>query len=154
MDSSPRSRAKASPASQVEPILGAVRCVVVEHLDPTSALSFRCVHRGIRTSQHDARTGAGAPENGSDAGRYVKLFAADREWRGETSLDDAARRRDVGEVANSVDEYNELVTSEPGQHIAGPDRGPQPQGHLLEQFVADLMAQAVVDRLEFVNVAE
>ncbi len=53
-----------------------------------------------------------------------------------------------------MDEHNELVAPEPGQHIARPYRGPQTQGHLLEQLVADLMTEAVVDRLELVDVAE
>ena len=70
--------------------------------------------------------------------------------------------RDVDRLAQSVGDVDrlalhdddELVAAEPGEHIALAQRRPQPLGHDLQQLVADLVPEAVVDRLEVVEVDE
>ena len=48
----------------------------------------------------------------------------------------------------------ELVAAEAGEHVAGRERGGCPQGDLLQQHVAHLVAERVVDVLEAVEVAD
>ena len=48
----------------------------------------------------------------------------------------------------------ELVAAEPGQHVARPQRGAQPRADLAEQVVAGVVAEAVVDLLEPVEVEQ
>ena len=49
---------------------------------------------------------------------------------------------------------HELVAAEPGDQVLGADRGPQPLTEGPQQLVAGLVAHAVVDRLEAVEVEE
>ena len=49
-------------------------------------------------------------------------------------------------------QHDELVAAEARDHVAGPDDGLEPRRDLLEQLVADRMAERVVDRLEPVEV--
>jgi hypothetical protein len=49
---------------------------------------------------------------------------------------------------------DELLSAVARDHVAGPDAGEQPPGHLLEHRVADGVAEAVVDPLEVVGVQD
>ena len=61
----------------------------------------------------------------------------------------------VGDVDRfALHHDDELVAAESGQHVALAQRRAQPLGHDLQQLVADLVAEAVVDRLEVVEVDE
>ena len=60
----------------------------------------------------------------------------------------------VGRVGDALAERDELVAAEAGDRVLRPERRPQAVGHLHEQLVADLVAEAVVDVLEVVEVAE
>ena len=53
-----------------------------------------------------------------------------------------------------VQQHRELVAAEPGRGVAGPDAAADPVGHRGQQLVAGLVAEAVVDRLEPVQVDE
>ena len=59
---------------------------------------------------------------------------------------------DVDRLALHDDD--ELVATEPGEHVAFAQHRAQPLGHDLQQLVADLVPEAVVDRLELVEVDE
>ena len=56
----------------------------------------------------------------------------------------------VGDLA----QHGELVAAEAGQGVDGAQRPAQPMGHTLEEPVAHLVAEAVVDELEAVEVEE
>jgi hypothetical protein len=64
---------------------------------------------------------------------------------------DLARRALVLDVGA---QDGELVAAEPGDDVAGPGRLAQPRGDLQQQAVAGLVAEAVVDQLEVVEVQE
>ena len=58
-------------------------------------------------------------------------------------------------VAGDVLEQDpELIASEPRDGVAHPDRLLDPRRHRGEQFVSDLMAEAVVDELEVIEIEE
>ena len=71
---------------------------------------------------------------------------------------DSAIRRAVASteaiVTAGADEDDELVTPETGGEVAVADGRAQPARHLLQQLVAGLMSQGVVDLLELVEVHE
>ncbi len=61
----------------------------------------------------------------------------------------------VGDVDRlTLHHDDELVAAEAGQHVVLAQHRAQPLGHDLEELVADLVAEAVVDRLEVVEVDE
>ena len=57
-------------------------------------------------------------------------------------------------VVDVRQEHGELVAAEPGDHVAGAQRALDPLRDDLEQPVADLVAEGVVDLLEPVEVEE
>ncbi len=59
---------------------------------------------------------------------------------------DIARVRDVGL------DHREFVAAQPRDVIGIADAAPDPPGHRLQQFVADMMSERIVDALEFVDV--
>ena len=59
--------------------------------------------------------------------------------------------RGIGDV---LEQERELVAAEAGHRVAGADRRAQPLADLLEHAVARLVPEAVVDRLEVVEVHE
>ena len=61
-------------------------------------------------------------------------------------IHDVARVRDVGL------DHRELVAAQPRDMIGIADAAPDPPGHGLQQFVADMMSERIVDALEFVDV--
>src|SRR5690242_3238700 len=80
-----------------------------------------------------------APEHERPAQRVEDLLR---------DADDVARRREI------LDERDELVTPEPGDGVAFPQAQPQAPRDLLEQTVAEGVAERIVDELEAVQVEE
>ena len=71
--------------------------------------------------------------------------------RGQHPARDAVR---LAVVLERVDQDREFVTAEPGSRVGRPEHGPEPQRDRAQQLIAQLMAEAVVDRLEVVEVEE
>ena len=78
-------------------------------------------------------------------------------------VDDERRPQGVRDPPGDIDgrpphrrleQDGELVAAESGDRVAGPDRLPQPLGHLDEQEVAGRVTEKVVDLLEAVEVEE
>ena len=61
-------------------------------------------------------------------------------------FDDIAGVRDVGL------DHREFVAAQPRDVIGIADATPDPPGHGLQQFVADMVPERIVDALEFVDV--
>src|SRR5215469_5047680 len=55
---------------------------------------------------------------------------------------------------HAVDDDGEFVTAEPCQNVSRPKRCPQPLRRLLQQKIADAMAQRIVDELKTVETEE
>ena len=51
-------------------------------------------------------------------------------------------------------DHREFITTEPGQDTVRSERPFQSLGHLLQQQIADAMAERIVDRLETIEVEE
>jgi len=71
--------------------------------------------------------------------------------RGGDPLGDADRLAGVAQV---LEQHGELVAAEAGDGVGRADAGAEPAGDGDEELVADLVAEAVVDDLEPVEVEE
>src|SRR5450756_2538753 len=67
-------------------------------------------------------------------------------------LDPRHELHDFTGVADIGLDHRELVAAEPGDVIGFPDAAPEAAGHRLQQFIADMMSERVVDALELVDV--
>ena len=82
------------------------------------------------------------------------LDPADREGLGEGGGDAVGDRHRLVLVGEAVDQDAELVAAEAGDDVAGAQVGAQPRRHRAQQLVAGVVAEAVVDQLEVVEVEE
>ena len=73
----------------------------------------------------------------------------------DSAFQDLARDR-AGLVLGTqpFGQHGELISSEARDHVDLPDTGDQPLRHCAQHFVARVVAQAVVDVLETVEVEE
>ena len=136
----------------------AERAVVVEHpvvhRQPQMRL-LRDVHGDIRVLQQGLEIGAVLRRDGdADAGLDVEAGSLEHERSGEFGPDAPAQRLRVHRIGNVRQQDDELVTAEPGDAVALAHDGGQPRADLLQQQVAMVMAESVVDLLEPVEVEE
>ena len=129
--------------------------VVVEEFEASAAALLGPIHRRVgvadqglgpvvpRARQRDADTG------GDDQLRGVD-FDGLRDDATEP-IGDAHRLLITGHV---LAEQDELIPAEARPHVAGSQRGTEPVGHADQHPVTGLVAQAVVDDLEAVEVEE
>ena len=95
-----------------------------------------------------------AREGDPDAGGHEVLAAREHERLGE-HRGDPLGHLDRGVLVGDVLEQDpELVAAEAGDGVAGADRLREPRSRRGQQLVADLVAEAVVDELEAVEVEE
>ena len=116
------------------------------------------VHRRVGVA--DQRLGpdrlvAGGPADGDpDAGADEVLDAAHRVGLGEGRGDPVGDRDRLVLVGEAVDQDPELVAAETGDDVSRAQVRPQARGDRAQQFVAAMVADAVVDELEAVEVEE
>ena len=67
-------------------------------------------------------------------------------------LDSGHEFDDIVDIADIGLDHRELVAAEPRDHVGIADTAPEAGGHQLQQLVADMMSEQVVDALEFVDV--
>ncbi len=82
------------------------------------------------------------------------LDPVDREGLGEGGGDTVGDRDRLLLVGEAVDEDAELVAAEAGDDVAGAQVGAQARCHGTQQSIAGVVAEAVVDQLEVVEVEE
>ena len=112
---------------------------------------FGVVHRDLGTSQQQRRGGAvlrGVRD--ADAGAHVEVDVAEVERVAEVAADPLHHAFDMYVVGAEQD--GELVPAEPSDHRLLVLESPQSLTDLLEQLVADVVAEGVVDLLEAVEV--
>ena len=68
------------------------------------------------------------------------------------ALDPLADGGRLGVVGQIVAQHRELVTPETSHRVTGTDRAPQPLGDQHQQPVALVMAEAVIDDLELIDI--
>ena len=88
----------------------------------------------------------------ADARRDVQLLAADLEGRADRVQDLADLAADVVDRPEILQDQDELVAAHARHQIALADRGLQALGHGDQQIVADIVAEAVIDQLEAVEI--
>ena len=118
------------------------------------------VHGEVGVAHQVGGGDGGLGEGHPDGGGHPHFVAVDAVRLGEGEAQPVGDLPDLvlagGRVAGAVadDEGGELVAAEPGGGVPGPYRVLEAAGRLDQQLVAGLVAQAVVDPLEAVEVDE
>ena len=125
---------------------------------PVAALAVTLgdVHRGVRVADQLVsadRRGAGHDRD-ADAAAHHQLLARDHQRLAQV-LEHAFGdlRCDVGAL-QILQQHHKLVAAEARRRVAGADAVGQALGHVDQRRVAGAMTEAVVDRLEVVDVEE
>jgi hypothetical protein len=116
--------------------------------------AFRRVHGHVRPVQQGVRSVVGAAEGDTDAGadRHGGVAQLDRSGRGgQDAFGDRAR---LGDVTHLVEDDGELVAAEAGCGVGLTHAALQHLGEGLQNPVAGLVAEGVVDLLEPVQIDE
>ena len=127
----------------------------VEHPDPGPAGRLGRVHGHVGVAQEPlgvlvAASGQADPDAGP--GQHLPPGHGHRGAQdGRHPLAQGDRLALVGDLG---DEHGELVAAEPGRQVARPQAAPEPLGHHPQDLVAGGVAEAVVDRLEVVQVQQ
>ena len=140
--------------AQLELVEGAGVHRLVEDRVAAFAPPLGLIHRDVGVAQQGIRAAgpAGAGDADAEAGRHRDLAAVDADRDGER----VAQPGEHGPRGDQLtfEQDGELVAAEPGDRVAGADAGAQPLGGPFEQFVAHVVAEAVVDLFEVVQVYE
>ena len=140
---------------EVEPTGGSMGQRGVEGLEATTAEGLGLLHRDVRRPDQRGRLRRRAVHVGqADAEADGQASAADGDGLGEGIQHVPADRGGGRQVVDAFTEDHELVASVAGHRAGDPDRGPQPSRHRGEQGVAGGVTEALVDRLEAVDVEE
>ena len=121
------------------------------------AVALGHVHRDVGVPEElggVGRSGAPVDEADSDTRAWEDLFALDLRRNLECLEDARGRVGGLGRVGDAFEENRELVASEASERVGRAHGDQQPSSDLLENPVAGLVAETVVDRLEVVQVDE
>ena len=145
-------------ALDLEPAQRAGAHLGVEELAAGAALFLGPVHRRVGVAdQHvgvGRLAGRGPGDGDPEAGGDEVLDAVDHVGLGEGRRDAVGDRHRLVLVGEAVDQDPELVAAEAGDDVAGAQVRAQPRGDRAQQLVAGVVAEAVVDQLEVVEVEE
>lgn len=129
-------------------------------LDAVLAARLGAVHGEVGVAHEVAGADAGLGEGDPDGRGHPDVTGADPVRLGQGEAQPVGDLVDLtfpgGLVPGAVaqDDRREFVAAEPGRGVTGPDGLVEAAGGLDEEFVAGLVAEAVVDRLEAVEVDE
>jgi hypothetical protein len=128
--------------------------VGVGDLVAVAAALLGAVHRDVGAAQHvGCAAGADLAVHDADAAVHRQLAVVEQHRGGERLQDAACQVRDGGQARRVGVEGDELVAADPGDQLVGRgDAVAQPVGDGDQQPVAHRVAEAVVDRLEAVQV--
>ena len=113
------------------------------------------VHRDVRGAHERRRVGRVVGQARDADGRVdVQRQLAEHERRDEQAAHPAGQALGVGHRAHVGQQDRELVAAEARDDVVVPQRAAQPLGDLLEQLVAAVVAERVVDVLEPVDVEQ
>ncbi|MHC2438586.1 hypothetical protein ACVMB0_005961 [Bradyrhizobium sp. USDA 4451] len=111
------------------------------------------VHRKVGAFQQAEQVGAVARgDRDADTGIARQPMAEAVERRAQRLIDARHEVADVVVRGDVVLDDRELVAAEPRDEVVRSDRLPQLLGHAAQEFVADRMAERVVDPLELVDI--
>src|SRR5258708_2475444 len=142
------------PCAAPEPARSGFHRLIVEAVSASAGL-LGMIHRLVC----DADQGAGIVRViGVDAdaktGRDSKFVSGNEEVLVHCTKQLLRYGRGIFRVTQFGQDHDELVASQSGDRVHLPERAADAFGHLLQQHVADMMAQAVVDDLEMVEIHE
>ena len=145
-------------ALDLQPAQGAGPHLGVEELAAGAAAFLGPVHRGVGVADQqvgvDRLAGRRARHGDADAGADEVVDPAHRVGLGEGGGDAVGDRDRLVLVGEPVDEDAELIAAEAGDDVARPQVPAQARRHRSQQLVAGVVAHAVVDQLEVVEVEE
>ena len=118
------------------------------------ALRLGAVHRDIGVVDQLERIDVRPSERDADRTGDVELAPDDLQRIGQRAQHTLGDDRGLARVRDVLEQHGELVAADPRDRVAGPQRGVQAQRDRLQQLVAGLMAERVVDDLEMVEVDE
>ncbi len=126
----------------------------LEHHHAVLALSFGDVHRRIGVAHHRLGVFPELNECNPDAGPNVESTLGDELPACRTIAGSARGSRRVRLIVHVAQQDGELVATEPSNHVAVADTTLQASSDLDQQRIARGVSEAVVDRLEVVEVDE
>ena len=121
---------------------------------PCSLARYMAASASRTAGRRRPARGRGPGDGDADAGGDEVLAPVDREGLGEGGGDALGDRHRLVLVGEAVDQDPELVAAEAGDGVARAQVGAQPRRHRPQQLVAGVVAEAVVDQLEAVEVEE
>ncbi len=146
---------RAQVALKLEPAiqLGAQRSVKDREAVASRRLGF--IHRDVGlVDQAGCRVGRAVRGTESDARRYRDQAGAEVDRVVKRCECAAGYRHRLQLLAERFDENPELVSAQAGDDVVGTNGHAQPLCHLRDQAIAGLVADAVVDLLELIDVDE
>jgi len=129
--------------------------LLLEDRDPVAARLLGVVHRHVGERERVVLPGPGRPERHHAHARGDTTPNA-VQARGVLvdPLHDGARDRHGAPAVGVPEQYRELVATEPGHHVGGPDPLAEDPRRGDEELVSRVVAQRVVDLLEVVQVEQ
>ena len=124
-------------------------------LDGSGSTHLGDVHGGVGLAQELALLVAILGAQGdADAGGDVKHVVVDDQRSGQLVEHLRRHERGVLGLGDLRQDHDELVATETSQCVLAPQTARQPAGHVDEHLVSHIVAEAVVDDLEIVEVEE
>ncbi len=125
----------------------------LEHHGTATPRGLGLVHGDVRVAQHRGGRVLLAQHGDADAGGGDDGPVPQAQGCGQGLKDPGGDGLGlVGGVPRGLQQHGELVPAEPGDGVTGPHQVDQAGGHLAQQLVAGVVSEAVVDRLEAVEV--
>src|ERR1700694_3702673 len=115
--------------------------------------TFGFVHGSVGADQQAVRPPA-VPKGNTDAGRDMHRGPVELEGSGQHMQHPLGASGCLSAVSNPFEENHELVTAEPGEGVGVAKATPQSVGAAHQQLVTCVVAMAVVDELEPIQVDE
>src|SRR4051812_43101327 len=138
-------------ALDLEPLHGAGPHLRVEELAAGAPALLGAIHRGVGIADQRVRLDLRVARPGDrdpDAGADVVLNSTELEGPGEGGRDALRNRHRLALVGEILDEDPELVATEAGDGVTGPQVGAEARRDRAQQLVSGVVAEAVVDHLE------
>ncbi|MEO5337558.1 MAG: hypothetical protein H7841_11785 [Magnetospirillum sp. WYHS-4] len=129
--------------------------LVIEYLPVVPPLVLGQIHGGIRVAQQIfGRYRVPNAEGDTDTGRDVKGLTPDPEAIAQFLDHPLGHGGQLGVVVDLFAEDDEFVTAKPCQCVARPHDADQSFARLNQQLVTDVMAMAIVDQFETIEIDE
>ena len=119
-----------------------------------ATLVLGTVERHVGIAHHVGGNDSGPAVDGGNADTCAdqNVVAADRIGRADRGNDPFGRAIQGGDLGAAGDDHREFVAAQPADQILGPQQSGQASRDVADEFVADRMAEGVVDVLEMVEV--